>query len=219
MVKRIDFQRMKTLLVINSSARLTRSITRQLTERAKTNWLATHPAGRVVALDVGLTPPPAVDEAWIAAAYTRPDQRPPGMTEVLRTSDRYIDLLVAADAIVIGAPIYNFGMPAQLKAFFEQVVRIGRTFDFGATRDSPYLGLLADKPVLIAVSSGSAGLEPSRGEFPLNYLEPHMRTILKLMGLTQVTFAYMAGQQAEPEILARALRRAGQAVDAWSGLV
>src|SRR4051812_10832695 len=206
---------MKKLLVINSSARLTRSVTRKLTQRAEKNWLAHHLDGVVQHIDVGLTPPPAVDESWIAAAYSRPGARTAEMIATLRPSDIFIDQLIEADAIVIGAPIYNFGLPAQLKAFFEQIVRIGRTFDFGANTDSPYVGLLRDIPVLVVTSSGSSTMNPGGETFHLNFLEPHLMTILGLMGLTNVTFARMSGQQADPETLARAFVKAEQEVDAW----
>ncbi len=206
---------MKTLLILDSSARINRSITRHLTQRAAAGWLSGHPDRRVHRVDLGITPPPAIDESWIAAAYTRAPLRTSEMIAALRASDRYVDQLIEADAIVIGAPLYNFGMPAQLKAYLEQVVRIGRTFDFGPTREQPYVGLLANKPTLVATSSGSPRITHSAPGAEASFLEPQLLTTLRLMGITDVTFASLRGQQEDATHVARALAEAEHEVDAW----
>ncbi|MGV3532152.1 MAG: FMN-dependent NADH-azoreductase, partial [Chthoniobacteraceae bacterium] len=121
---------MKTLLVINSSARITRSITRHLTSRFADEWLLRHPDGRVITRDVGTAPTPMIDESWIAAAFTPPEQRTVEMQAALELSDSVIDEIVEADAIVLGVPMYNFGMPGHLKVYLDQVVRVGRAFAF-----------------------------------------------------------------------------------------
>ena len=123
---------MNTLLVVNASGRVTRSITGRLTDRFARNWSAVHPAGTVLQRDVGIQPPTPVNEAWIAAAFAAPNRRTPEMHAALVESDTLLEEIERADAIAIGAPLYNFGMPAQLKAWFDQIIRVGRTFDFTA---------------------------------------------------------------------------------------
>src|SRR5688572_16153754 len=116
---------MKTLLVIDSSARSNRSTTRSLTRRFAEAWKQRFGDAAVIRRDLGATPPPAIDEAWIAAAFGEPNGETPA---ALFESETFIGELFQADVIVIGAPMYNFGMPAALKAYFDQIVRVGRTF-------------------------------------------------------------------------------------------
>lgn len=206
---------MKDLLVINSSARSSRSITRQLTHYTGEQWSSADPKRTLHHLDVGLQPPSPINESWIAAAYTPLPQRTQAMQDALRESDLYVDQLIAADAIVIGAPLYNFGPPAQLKAFFEQSVRIGRTFDFGSDPEIPYVGLLPDTPVLVITSSGATVASSGDALHQRTYLEPEVRSVLSLMGLNRVTFACVDGQQADPDYLSAAIARARQTIEGW----
>ena len=115
------------LLQIDASARRVRSLTRQLTNAFVAQWLYGQPDAVVTQRDVGAEPPPAVSEAWIAAAFAGAE-RNDEQRELLALSDRLIDEVEAADLILIGAPMYNYGMPAALKAWFDQIIRIDRTF-------------------------------------------------------------------------------------------
>ena len=139
------------LLRIDSSARSQTSDrssrgshTRRLTERFTRRWLQQRPNDVLISRDVGQSPPHPVAEKWIGAAFTKPDQREPWMNEALAESDALINELIAADLVVAGVPMYNFGMPAQFKAYIDNVVRVGRTFGFDRSRpDDPYTPLLA----------------------------------------------------------------------------
>jgi FMN-dependent NADH-azoreductase len=173
---------METLLVINSSGRVTRSITRRLTQRFSDAWQKQNPTGKIIQRDVGRNPPAPVDEGWIAAAFAEPARRTPAMHEALRSSEALIEEIIAADTIVVGAPIYNFGMPAQLKAFVDQIVRVGRTFDFVPGTAEPYRPLLSPKPVLVISSAGDGALHPGGGLAHLNFLEPHLETVFRFIG-------------------------------------
>jgi FMN-dependent NADH-azoreductase len=166
-------------------------------------------------LDVGRHPPPAIDESWIAAAYTPAAQRTPEMHAALAASDRYVDQLLAADAIAIGAPLYNFGMPAQLKAYIEQIVRVGRTFAFNRDGNDPYLGLVGNKPALVITSSGASRVVPTSSGPETSYLEPQLLTILELMGIRDVTLVAFRGQQEDSAHIARALATAECEIDKW----
>lgn len=203
---------METLLVINSSARVTRSITRRLTARFADGWKANHPGGEIISRDVGLNPPPPVDESWIAAAFAAPAERTPAM-HALGLSETLINEIVTADAIVLGVPMYDFGMPAQLKAYVDQVVRIGRTFAFDATAADPYRPLLASKPVLAILSAGDGALHIGGALAHLNFLEPHLQTVLGFIGLNDVTFVRAGYDEYQDDRTKRSLAAAESAVD------
>jgi FMN-dependent NADH-azoreductase len=173
---------MKSLLVINSSGRKARSITRHLTARFVTAWSARNSRAEIFTRDVGANPPPPVDEAWIAAAFAQPAERTSAMHNALALSDALIDEIIRAEAIVIGVPMYNFGMPGQLKTYVDQIVRIGRTFDFDVAAADPYRPLLQPKPVVIIISTGDGSLHPDGALAHLNFLEPHLETILGFIG-------------------------------------
>lgn len=206
---------MNTLLVVNSSGRITRSITRRLASRFTQAWSAVHPEGTVIYRDVGLHPPSTVQEAWIAGAFADPNQRTPEMQAALRESDAMIEEVERADAIVIGAPLYNFGMPAQLKAWFDQIIRVGRTFDFTGDAVDPYRPLLRSKPVVVLVSAGDAAMLPGGAAFASNTLEPHLMTVLTFNGLTDITFIRVGDEEKPGESHDRAIAAAEQAIDRY----
>lgn len=137
---------MTTLLHLDASARAGLSgtdpfgsHTRRLSRRFVDQWLQHEPDARIIYRDVGQNPPPPVTGRWIHAAFTPETQREPWMREVLRTSDELVDELLAADIIVAGVPMYNFGPPAQFKAWIDNIVRVGRTFGFDRSREgTPY---------------------------------------------------------------------------------
>lgn len=206
------------LLVVNSSSRLNRSVTRRLTRYAAERWQVRFAPASVEHLDVGLNKVPALDENWIAAAYTPAKDRSPHMRAALAISEGLVDQIARADAIVIGVPHYNFGLPATLKGYFEQIVRVGRTFGFSREDAAkPYVGLLANRPVLIVTSSGAPGTEPGGVNAHLNFVDPQLLATLRLIGLDAVTFARVTHQQGMPEQLADSIGRAEQVIDSWVG--
>jgi FMN-dependent NADH-azoreductase len=206
---------MNTLLVVHSSGRVTRSITRRLTDRFTRVWAAAHPAGTIVHRDVGLHPPSTVNEAWIAAAFASPERRTPEMREALRESDLLLDEIERADAIVLGAPLYNFGMPAQLKAWFDQIIRVGRTFEITGDPAEPYRPLLASKPVVVLVSAGDAAMLPGGAAFSQATLEPHLTTLLTFNGLTDITFIRVGDEEKPGESHDRSIAAAEREIDRY----
>lgn len=205
---------MKSLLVINSSARSARSITRHLTHRYASGWTLRHPTGRIINRDLGLNPPPAVSESWIAAAFAKPNQLTPSMSDALAASEELIGEIERADAIVIGAPMYNFGAPAQLKAYIDQIVRIGRTFDFEPSDlENPYRPLLAPKPVVIVISAGDGSLHPGGSLAHLNFLEPHLVTVLNFIGLSNISFVRAGYDEYKDDRFKKSLADAELTVD------
>jgi FMN-dependent NADH-azoreductase len=178
---------MATLLVVDSSARHVRSHTRHLTQLFVRHWRALSPQSEVLHRDVGAAPPPPVDAAWVAAAFARPAERTEDMRRALAVSDALIAEVERADVLLLGAPMYNFGMPAQLKAWVDQVVRVGRTFSFDPTRpDDPYRPLLAGKSLVLVTSRGDRGFGPGGALAHLNHLDPHLATVCRFVGIAPV---------------------------------
>jgi FMN-dependent NADH-azoreductase len=117
------------LLRIDSSARSS-SVTRQLTEKFVEEWKKNHPAGKVIQRDLATTVLPHITDHW-AGAHLEPSQLTPAQRSYLATSDELIEELQTADTIVIGAPMYNFAIASSLKAWIDQIVRMGKTIGYG----------------------------------------------------------------------------------------
>lgn len=165
---------MATLLRIDASAQLEgRSLTRKLTGLFIETFLAAVPGTRVITRDLGREPVPAIDHRFIHAAFTPQGSRESWMAERLALSDRLIDEVEQADMIVLGAPMYNYGMPASLKAWVDHIARIGRTFSFDLARgDYPIEPVLSGKRLIVLSSRGEFGFEPGGVRAHMNALDP-----------------------------------------------
>ncbi|MDM0003144.1 NAD(P)H-dependent oxidoreductase [Variovorax sp. J22G73] len=211
------------LLHIDSSARPGRSgtdphgsHTRRLSARFVERWRHARPGDTVEHLDVGQHPPAHVDGRWIHAAFTPQAAREPWMTQALAESDRLVDQLIAADVIVIGLPMYNFSVPAQFKAWIDNIVRVGRTFGFDRSRGAvPYWPLLADagKRVVLLGARGDHGYDAGGRAAHLNHAEASVRSALGYIGITDVFEAAVESDEFGGEQLAQSLRRAESRVD------
>ncbi|WP_332854213.1 FMN-dependent NADH-azoreductase [Duganella sp. S19_KUP01_CR8] len=187
---------MTTLLHLDSSARMGNSAdqpfgshTRRLSSRFVALWRAAHPDDTVIYRDLGALPPQHVTGDWIHAAFTKPEQRLPWMHAVLEESDQLIDELCAADLVVAGVPMYNFNVPAQFKAYIDNIVRVGRTFGFDRSRaGAPYWPLLDQhrKSFVILSSRGDYGYGQDQRLAHMNHVEPSITTALGYIGITDV---------------------------------
>ena len=166
---------MTHILSINSSARHTDSTTRTLTAQIVETLKPAQTTERDLTNAIS-----HIDETWVGANFTPEDARTDAQQEALSLSDTLIDELVAADVIVIGLAVYNFGVPAAMKAWVDQVARVGRTFNY--TETGP-VGKLTGKKAVIAFASGGT---PLGADF--DYASTYMRHILGFMGVTDVTF-------------------------------
>lgn len=177
------------LLHIDSSAQRQSSITRRLTAELVRSWVRAHPETAIDYRDLDAAPPSQIDERWIAAAFTRPDELTPELSAALAESDELVDQLVAADVLVFGIPMYNFTIPATVKAYIDQVVRAGRTFRYNGPVPE---GLAGDKRVVIVTASNGDYGADSPIAF-MNFLEPYMRAVLGFMGIADVTILSVHG--------------------------
>lgn len=171
---------MPTLLVIEASPRGDHSMSRGLTKRFVDQWRARHPEGRIVMRDLPGTGLPYVTMPWLAAYFTPPERQTPEMKEQLRLSDELVTELLDADHVAIGTPVYNYNVPAVLKAYIDHIVRKGRTLGFAGE------GLVHGKTCTILVASGGAYGEgsPIRDR---DIATSYLRLILKVIGITDVT--------------------------------
>ncbi len=178
---------MTTLLHLDASARGDRSLSRALSRAFVEAWLAREPDTQVIARDVGRDPPPFLNEAWVAAAFTPEDARTPQQKAELALSDELIAELAAADVIVMGTPMYNYGMPAQLKSWFDKIIRIGKTFSFDLARgDFPLEPILSGKTLVVLSSRGEFGFGPGGVRADMNQLDPHIRTCSHYLGVESI---------------------------------
>lgn len=130
--------------------------------------------------DLGAVPLPHFDESWIGANFTPDEARSDEQRQHLELSDGLVAEVESADALLIGAPIYNFGTPARLKNWIDHLARAGLTFRYSA--EGP-LGLLTDKPVRVLVSSGGTRLGSGA-----DFSTPYLRHVLAFVGLRDVRF-------------------------------
>lgn len=121
---------------------------------------------------------PFVSEDWITASYTPPASRSREQNALLALSDTLVGELQDAEVIVIGTPIYNFGIPASLKAWVDLVARVGLTFRYG--KQGP-VGLLQDKKLILAITSGGTAVGSS-----IDYASTYLRHVLGFIGITDV---------------------------------
>jgi len=178
------------LLRVDSSARRS-SVTRQMTARFVEAWQREHPEGTVIERDLATTALPHVTDEWVQAIHTDPASLTAEQKQILQLSDTLIDELVQAETIIIGAPMYNFAIPAPLKAWIDQVVRVGKTVLFGAGMPQ---GILQGKKVYVVTSRGGA-YRPSTPTAHFDHQEPYLRHILGFIGLTDVTFIHAENQK------------------------
>ena len=180
-----------TVLNIQASARHDGSVTRQLSDKILTKIAADQTIMRDLA--TGL---PLLDAAWLAANFTLADDRTDVQRETLALSDSLITEIKQADTIVIGSPVYNFSVPAVLKAWIDQIARVGVTFKY--TPDGP-VGLLSGKRAIIVIASGGTPVGSD-----IDYASDYLKHIMGFIGITDVTIiaADALGNDADAKIAA-----------------
>ncbi|MGP1254251.1 MAG: FMN-dependent NADH-azoreductase [Kiloniellales bacterium] len=178
------------VLRIEASARKSRSISRSLGDKVVARLRVQHPDLTVVERDLadGI---PFVTEDWIAANVTADEQRTTEQKEKLAVSDTLVAELQAADILVIGLPVYNFGPPAALKAWIDQVARARVTFRY--TENGP-VGLLTGKKAYVVAASGGTEVGSA-----VDFATPYLRHVLGFIGIKDVTLIAADRQMVDAE--------------------
>jgi len=178
------------LLHLDSSALGANSASRELTSAIVASWQAVHPRGTVAYRDLVADPLPHLDGAALAKAD--PD--------AAAEAERVLQQFLAADVIVVGAPMYNFSVPSQLKAWIDRVAVAGRTFRY--TAEGPQ-GLAGGKRVIVASTRG--GMHSGAVS---DFVEPYLRQVFGFLGITDIEFVTAEGLAYSPEHRAKAMAAA-----------
>jgi FMN-dependent NADH-azoreductase len=169
---------MTSLLAINASPRYELSTSRKLTSLFVEKWRAAHPGGEVAERDLIKTTLPFVDLPWIGGAFTPPEQHSPESGAAIKISNDLVAELQAADRIIIGTPMYNFTIPAVLKAYIDHIVRVGVTV-------VDNVGQLSGKKTTIILASGG-DFRPGSPFEAYNQASGYLRQVLGFIGLTDL---------------------------------
>lgn len=176
---------MPSLLKIDVSPRGDHSVSRALGKQFLEQFQQTNSGATVVTRDLATTSIPFVDLPWIGAAYTPDEARTPEHKAALKLGDTFIAEIQAADHILLTTPMYNFAVPAALKAWIDHVVRVGVTFRVNP--DGSYAGLIHGKKATIIIAS-AADYSPGTHFETYNAEKPYLKQILGFIGITDATF-------------------------------
>lgn len=181
---------MTRILRLDATINPAASVSRKLTDRILARLTAAHPTATVTERDLaaGL---PLIDAAWLGAVFTPAEARSPEQAAIVAVSDELIAELKAHDLLVIGLPIYNFGVPATLKTWFDHVARKGETFAYSEAGPQ---GLLTGKRAIVALSSNGTKLGSE-----IDFASGYVRHMLGFMGITDVDFVAADAMVFDPE--------------------
>ena len=191
---------MSNVLIIESSARQQGSFSRQLTQQFISQWQAAHPTDQVTVRDLALHPVPHLD-ANLLGGWMKPEaQRSADEHASLKRSDELTDELLAADVLVLAAPMYNFAIPSTPKAWLDHVLRAGVTFKY--TETGPQ-GLLTGKKAYVLTARG--GLYAGSTS---DHQEPYLRQVMAFVGIHDVTFIHAEGMNLGGDFQEKGLNQA-----------
>ena len=197
---------MKKILVVQSSARQEGSLSREYANNLVAQLQVKYPGSWVVTRDLGAEAVPHLDATllggWMKPAEEQTDEEKAASAR----SDQLIDELLAADIVVIASSMYNFGITSTLKAWFDHVLRAGRTFKY---TESGAVGLAGDRKVYVVTARGGRYSGTS-----LDFQEPYVRQLLGFIGITDVEFVNVEGQALGPEEAAKGRAEAEAALAA-----
>ncbi|MFB0936117.1 MAG: NAD(P)H-dependent oxidoreductase [Propionivibrio sp.] len=172
------------VLQINASARQGANSTR-VADSLVARLQAANPTAQIVVRDLAANPHPIIDEATLGALFTPADKRTPAQAARVALDDALITEVQAADVIVLGVPMYNLGVPVQLKSWIDAIARAGVTFRY--TEKGPE-GLLKGKKVYVGLARGGRYRDT-----PFDTQVPYLKTVLGFLGMTDVYFVYAEG--------------------------
>lgn len=179
------------ILQINSSSRPDASHSSRLASAIVERVQTSQGKGQVTVRDLGRTPVAELDEAALQALFTAAEQRTAEQAERVAIDDALIAEIQAADVVVLGVPMYNFGVPAQLKNWIDAIARARVTFTY--TEKGP-VGLLTGKKVYVALTRGGRYRNT-----PADTQVPYLKTVLAFLGMSDVQFVYAEGLAMGPQ--------------------
>lgn len=184
---------MNRLLRIDASSRTEGSYSRALADSFEQAWRQRHPEAEVLRRDLVVEPIGHIANDTIAGFYTPPAALNESLRRAVALSDRLIRELTSADTLLISTPIYNFSIPSALKAYIDQIVRIGHTFAYDG---KTFEGLVHGKRAFVICAYGAFGYRDEKQLGAYNFLEPYLRGLLGFLGITDTRFFAVEGTTA-----------------------
>ncbi|MEX8494330.1 FMN-dependent NADH-azoreductase [Sphaerotilus sp.] len=188
------------ILQINASARRDGANSTRVANQVTARLQAANPGASLTLRDLAVTPHPLLDEAALGALFTPADARSAEQADRVALDDALIAEIQAHDTIVLGVPMYNFGVPVQLKSWIDAIARAGVTFRYTATGPE---GLLKGKTVYVALARGGLYRDT-----PNDSQVPYLKSVLGFLGLTDVRFIYAEGLAMGPDAAAKGFAQA-----------
>lgn len=188
------------ILQINASARREGANSTRVANSIVTRLQSANPASKLTLRDLAGNPHPVLDETALGALFTPAEKRTPDQAARVALDDALISEVQAAEVIVLGVPMYNFGVPVQLKNWIDAIARNGVTFTYTETGPK---GLIKDKTVYVALARGGR----HRGT-EADTQVPYLKTVLGFLGITNVHFIYAEGLNMGPEAAAQGFAQA-----------
>jgi FMN-dependent NADH-azoreductase len=180
---------MPLLLRIDASSRLQDSHSRELAEFFVKQWLSNNPEGSVVHRDLMKQQIPHISEETITGFYTPENKHNQVLKKATKLSDELISELISADTLLIATPMYNFSMPSALKAWIDQIVRMGKTFSFSP--DTGFEGLVKHKRAYVLTATGAVFSTEDMQQ--LDFLSPYLKSLLSFLGFIDIDFLNIEG--------------------------
>lgn len=169
---------------LNKSRTKNNSVSRMLADKFREGWESKNSNGKVIYRDIGQNPPDFINESWIAAVFTPDEQRTDEQISLVSLSDELINEVIMADIILLSTPMYNYGMPAALKAWFDQIIRVNKTFSFDLSRgDFPLEPTMSGKTMVLISSCGEFGFHVGGIRESMNHLGPHIEVVSRYLGV------------------------------------
>lgn len=203
---------MNTILRIDASSRANGSISRTLGDYFEAAWLDRYPHDRMLRRDVVTEPIRHIAAKTIAGFYTPADRLTDELRDATALSDRLIAELRSADILLVTVPMYNFSVPSALKAWIDQIVRIGHTFAFDG---SSFSGLVTSRQAYVICAYGAGSYAAGSSYAAADFLTPYLRFMLGFLGVRDVRFFGVEETATSDEFtLAAAIERAKREIDA-----
>lgn len=201
---------MTRILRVDASSRRRGSHSRDLADRFIAEWRAREPDAAVTVRDLIATPVPHIADATIEGYYTPADR----MSQPLQAATALSDILISevrdADVLVISTPMYNFSIPSALKAWIDQIVRIGHTFSYDGRS---FAGLLPGKRAYVMIACGAGGYVDQGPLAAADFARPYLRFLLGFLGVSDVHFITIEQTTADAAIVAAERSKATSLVE------
>jgi len=195
---------MKTLLRIDASSRVDGSHSRKIGNLCVEQWLKTYPDAKVQIRDLSKDQIPHIQENTIGGFFTSKEEHTTELKTATELSDTLISELKAADAILINTPMYNFSIPSALKAWIDQISRIGETFSYSP--EEGFAGLLENKKAYVVTSTGAVFDNDEMKT--MDFMTPYLRSILTFLGISDIQFLTIEGSSGDEIALEKSTQAA-----------